>query len=311
MKKHGHLVGGEFVDSSDWAPNINPSNTGDVIGGYARADEGLTRQAIEAARAALPGWSLAAPQVRADALDRVGSEILARKDEIGNLLAREEGKTLPEAIGEVARAGQIFKFFAGEALRVGDKQISVRPGPAIEVTREPELPDRDSGLEGRACAGLRQLRRVQAGRTGARQRVGAGRNHQPQRRSGRRLQPRDGARQCCGRHAAEPRRRRCGHVHRFDVDRGTRRSRLRRAACPVPARNGRQESVGCAERRRPRHRGSLRDPGRLLLDRTALHRIEPARCRGRHSRSLRRCARGVLLALSAFKRAQARWLEHR
>jgi alpha-ketoglutaric semialdehyde dehydrogenase len=52
-------------------------------------------------------------------------------------LAREEGKTLPEGIGEVARAGQIFAFFAGEALRLtGEKGASVRPGLEVEITRE-------------------------------------------------------------------------------------------------------------------------------------------------------------------------------
>ena len=62
-------------------------------------------------------------------LIRMRSEILARRNELGNLLAREEGKTLPEATGEVMRAGNIFKFFAGEALRVGGETIpSVRPG---------------------------------------------------------------------------------------------------------------------------------------------------------------------------------------
>jgi aldehyde dehydrogenase (NAD+) len=61
-----------------------------------------------------------------------------RKAELGDLLAREEGKTLPEAIGEVARAGNIFKFFAGEALRVGGDVVpSGRPGVGVEVTREP------------------------------------------------------------------------------------------------------------------------------------------------------------------------------
>ncbi len=71
-------------------------------------------------------------------LDAIGTEILARKTELGNLLAREEGKTLPEGIGEAGRAGQIFKFFAGEALRVGGEIIgSVRPGIGVEVTREP------------------------------------------------------------------------------------------------------------------------------------------------------------------------------
>jgi aldehyde dehydrogenase (NAD+) len=48
-------------------------------------------------------------------LDGVGSEILARKQELGRLLSREEGKTLAEGVGEVARAGMIFKCFAGAA----------------------------------------------------------------------------------------------------------------------------------------------------------------------------------------------------
>ncbi|WP_122780238.1 aldehyde dehydrogenase family protein, partial [Pseudomonas viridiflava] len=74
---------------------------------------------------------------RHDSLDKVGSEILARREELGTLLAREEGKTLPEAIGEVTRAGNIFKFFAGECLRLsGDYVPSVRPGVNVEVTRE-------------------------------------------------------------------------------------------------------------------------------------------------------------------------------
>lgn len=71
--------------------------------------------AIDAARAAFPAWSTSGIQARSDALDKVGSEILARKEELGTLLAREEGKTLPEAIGEVSRAGNIFKFSPGNA----------------------------------------------------------------------------------------------------------------------------------------------------------------------------------------------------
>jgi len=138
MTKFRNFIGGEWAEGATWMPNTNPSDVNDVIGEYAHADERQMRQAIEAARAAFTGWSLASPQVRADALDQIGSEILRRKAELGDLLAREEGKTLPEAVGEVARAGQIFKFFAGEALRVvGDKQHSVRPGIEIEVTREP------------------------------------------------------------------------------------------------------------------------------------------------------------------------------
>jgi aldehyde dehydrogenase (NAD+) len=109
-----------------------------VIGEYAAADAAQARDAIAAAQAASARWASSTPQQRFDALDAAGSEILARRNELGDLLAREEGKTLPEAIGEVGRAGQIFKFFAGEALRIpGEKLASVRPGLDIEVTREP------------------------------------------------------------------------------------------------------------------------------------------------------------------------------
>jgi len=133
-----HLIGGEWVGSASARPNVNPSDTRDVIGDYAQADAAQARLAVDAASAAFAGWSLSTPQQRFDVLDTAGSEILARKQELGDLLAREEGKTLPEAIGEVARAGQIFKFFAGEALRIaGESLASVRPGVTVEVTREP------------------------------------------------------------------------------------------------------------------------------------------------------------------------------
>jgi acyl-CoA reductase-like NAD-dependent aldehyde dehydrogenase len=133
-----NLIGGEWVDGAAVTRNINPSNTDDVVGEYARADKAQTETAIAAAKAAFPAWSRSTPQERYDVLNRIATEILARKEELGRLLAREEGKTLPEGIGEVARAGQIFAFFAGEALRLtGEKGPSVRPGIEVEITREP------------------------------------------------------------------------------------------------------------------------------------------------------------------------------
>lgn len=132
-----NLINGEWVEGARVSKNINPSDTRDVVGEYAQADAAQAREAVGAARAAFSGWSLSTPQQRFDILDAAGSEILARRNELGDLLAREEGKTLPEAIGEVARAGNIFKFFAGEALRVGGEVVpSVRPGVGVEVTRE-------------------------------------------------------------------------------------------------------------------------------------------------------------------------------
>jgi acyl-CoA reductase-like NAD-dependent aldehyde dehydrogenase len=132
-----NFIAGEWISSSDVNADINPSNTDDVVGHYARGTREQTVQAIEAAKAAFPGWSRATPQQRHDALKKVGDEILARKDELGRLLSREEGKTLPEGIGEVARAGQIFLFFSGEALRLaGEGVASVRPAIEVEITRE-------------------------------------------------------------------------------------------------------------------------------------------------------------------------------
>jgi len=132
-----NFVAGDWLEGTGISRNINPSNTTDVIGEYARADTAQTVAAIAAAKAAFPAWSRSTPQARFDALNQISIEILSRKDELGRLLAREEGKTLPEGIGEVARAGQIFAFFAGEALRLtGEKGASVRPGLDVEITRE-------------------------------------------------------------------------------------------------------------------------------------------------------------------------------
>lgn len=137
-QQHANLIAGEWIGSAETTRNLNPSNTNDVIGEYARASAADVARAIAAAKAAAPGWGRSTPQERHDVLRRISDEILARKDELGKLLAREEGKTLAEGVGETIRAGQIFAFFAGEALRLaGEKIASVRPGVDVEITREP------------------------------------------------------------------------------------------------------------------------------------------------------------------------------
>lgn len=118
--------------------NINPSDTSDEIGQFARATDADTRDAIGAARLALPGWSGMTPHARGQILRRASDLLLARKDELGRALSREEGKTLAEGIGEVARAAQIFDFYAAETVRIhGESLASVRPGVDITIRREP------------------------------------------------------------------------------------------------------------------------------------------------------------------------------
>src|ERR1700754_1518684 len=137
MTIHQNLIAGEWTGTTG-VENINPSNTNEVVGLYASADARDVANAIAAAKAAFPAWSRSGIWERHVILKKAGDEIMARKDELGALLAREEGKTLPEAIGETIRAAQIFEFFAGEALRLaGEVLPSVRPNIGVEITREP------------------------------------------------------------------------------------------------------------------------------------------------------------------------------
>ncbi|TKT78267.1 aldehyde dehydrogenase family protein [Aquamicrobium sp. LC103] len=137
MEKSNY-VAGEWVGSGDLSENRNPSDLDDLVGLYARASAQQTHDAIAAAKSALPAWSAASPQSRAEILERVGVELLARREELGALLSREEGKIISEGIGEVTRAAQLFKFYAQEALRVEGLAIaSIRPGVRVEVRNEP------------------------------------------------------------------------------------------------------------------------------------------------------------------------------
>jgi aldehyde dehydrogenase (NAD+) len=137
-RQFANLIAGEWVEGGTTSPNRNPSNLDDVVGQFAQADKAQAETAIAAARKAFASWSVSGIQQRHDILDAVGNELLARRDELGTLLSREEGKTRPEGIGEVVRAGQIFKFFAAECVRMaGDKLPSIRPGIDVEITRQP------------------------------------------------------------------------------------------------------------------------------------------------------------------------------
>lgn len=138
MTKHFSLIDGTWADFGNFQPDLNPANTDEIVGEFSYGDASAVDQAVAAAKRAAPAWAAATPQVRHDLLAAVGAALAAGAQDYGRILAREEGKTLPEAIGEVGRASQVFKFFAGEALRVGGQlHPSVRPDIDIEITREP------------------------------------------------------------------------------------------------------------------------------------------------------------------------------
>ena len=80
MTVHQNFIAGNWIHGAEAAENINPSNTGDVVGVYARASRDQADQAITAAKAAFPAWSRSGIQQRHDILKKVSDEIVARKD---------------------------------------------------------------------------------------------------------------------------------------------------------------------------------------------------------------------------------------
>ncbi len=133
-----NYIGGEWLEGSATVDDVNPSDLTDVVDEFAVADEAQVDVAIEAAAAAAPAWAASTPAERFTVLERVGLELEARAQELGEQLSREEGKPRAEGVGEVLRASQLFRFFAGEALRIpGEHMRSVRPGVDVDVLREP------------------------------------------------------------------------------------------------------------------------------------------------------------------------------
>ncbi|MGR7995178.1 MULTISPECIES: aldehyde dehydrogenase family protein [unclassified Xanthobacter] len=134
----GLFIGGRWLDHGTRVANINPSDTLDPLGDYNWGTVADVEAAVAAARAAQPGWAAVLPEARARLLRRVGDELLARADELGRLMAREQGKTVREGRGEVIRSGEIFHFFAGETVRNhGVFTPGLREGFTITVSQEP------------------------------------------------------------------------------------------------------------------------------------------------------------------------------
>ncbi|MEM7090238.1 MAG: aldehyde dehydrogenase family protein [Pseudomonadota bacterium] len=133
-----NLISGEWVAGEGEVANINPSDITDVIGNFTQATDRQLDATLDTARAAQAEWATYLPERRQAVLMAIGTELMARAEELGRLLSREEGKPLAEGKGEVYRAGQFFTYYAAECLRqIGENADSVRPGVEIDVRREP------------------------------------------------------------------------------------------------------------------------------------------------------------------------------
>jgi aldehyde dehydrogenase (NAD+) len=133
-----NFIAGEWLAGSSEIDNINPSDLSDTIGQFAQADNAQLQRALDAAQSAQSEWGTAGLERRYNVLMAIGTELIARCEELGTLLAREEGKPQAEGKGEVYRSGQFFTYYAAETLRqIGDNADSVRDGIEVDVRREP------------------------------------------------------------------------------------------------------------------------------------------------------------------------------
>ena len=133
-----NYINGEWVTGSKTFENRNPANTDEIVGIFAKGSAADMNAAAKAAEAALPGWASMPAPARGNILYKA-AEILEKKfDQLGAEMTREEGKTLPEAKGEVRRAINIFRYFAGEGSRLDGVMVpSERERVHVFAVRKP------------------------------------------------------------------------------------------------------------------------------------------------------------------------------
>ncbi|HUJ32001.1 MAG TPA: aldehyde dehydrogenase family protein [Candidatus Acidoferrum sp.] len=135
-----NYVSGQWAESK--SPKIverrNPANTDDLVARIPLSTRQETKEAIVAAKSALPGWRDTPPPARGNILFKATHLMQEQKDELARLLTREEGKTLKDSLGEVQRAINILEFMAGEARRLtGETLPSELPKNFSYTIRQP------------------------------------------------------------------------------------------------------------------------------------------------------------------------------
>jgi alpha-ketoglutaric semialdehyde dehydrogenase len=140
MKIFRNYVDGEWVESKSQKtfPNINPANTEETVGLFQASNAEDVDQACSAAAAARTAWADLPATKRGEYLFKAAELLESRLPQLGEEMTREEGKTLPEAIGEVKRAINIFRYFAGEGSRQFNYQVpSERENVLCYTIRKP------------------------------------------------------------------------------------------------------------------------------------------------------------------------------
>ena len=110
-----NLIDGKWEEAStgETFESINPANTSEVIGNVVKSGKADIDRAVKAAQEAYGKWRLVPPPRRAEILFRAAEILVKRKQELGELMTREMGKVLPEALGDVQEAHRYDLLYGG------------------------------------------------------------------------------------------------------------------------------------------------------------------------------------------------------
>ena len=136
----GNFIAGEWVESSSEKTfdSVNPANTREVVARYQASTASDVRQALEAAGRAQQAWAEMPAPLRGTILMRSADLLEKRAEQVATEMTREEGKTLPEARGEVGRAVNILRYFGAEGARLSGETVpSERDGVFGYTFRKP------------------------------------------------------------------------------------------------------------------------------------------------------------------------------
>ena len=139
MRNVGHFIGGrEIAGQSGRFADVFQPMTGDVIAKVALASASDMRQAVENAKAAQPAWAATNPQRRARVMMRFLDLLNREMDQLADILAREHGKTVPDAKGDIQRGLEVVEFCCGiPHLMKGEYTEGAGPNIDIYSIRQP------------------------------------------------------------------------------------------------------------------------------------------------------------------------------
>jgi alpha-ketoglutaric semialdehyde dehydrogenase len=140
MTTYRSFIGGKWIDSTSGrtALNINPANINDIIGTIQLATREEARKAVETAFEAFRDWKRTPSPARGKIIAKAARLMEGNKEELSQILTREEGKTIAEARGELTRAINVVDYCAGESRRITGETIpSELPANFAYTVKEP------------------------------------------------------------------------------------------------------------------------------------------------------------------------------